>query len=318
MQTHAWNEARCGLVDPACLQVIAVGDKDSWEAVLPTLSMGGWIRELPAMFEPSDIAWRSLDGLRALVEELARQGRPLFLERLPATSPTVAVLRQAFARRGLLRLEAAMPTPFIRIEGQGGLEHILGSRRRADLRRAERRAERLGHISYEIHAPSDDFQLAGLLDEAYGLETRSWKYPTGTALTADARQGAFFRRFARAASRDRHLRLAFLRIDGKPVAMQIASEWQQRFWLYKMSYDRTYAGCSPGQLLMYFTLNHALSQGLQSYEFMGVMADWTRLWTRDLRHYVQVRAIPYSLASLDMAARRAVRGAFRRARTLIT
>ncbi len=46
------------------------------------------------------------------------------------------------------------------------------------------------------------------------------------------------------------LRIAFLRIAGRPVAMQIAVERAQRLWLLKIGYDEEYARCSPGQLLM--------------------------------------------------------------------
>ena len=72
----------------------------------------------------------------------------------------------------------------------------------------------------------------------------------------------------------------------------------------------------PGQLLIRHTLAHAAEAGCKSYEFMGVMADWTRLWTKQTRHYVQVHAMPYSLATVAAATRSMARHARDRMRAL--
>jgi CelD/BcsL family acetyltransferase involved in cellulose biosynthesis len=77
--------------------------------------------------------------------------------------------------------------------------------------------------------------------------------------------------------------------------MQIAVEWQDRFWLLKIGYDATYSKCSPGQLLMLYTVQQAAERGLKSYEFLGSPAPWTSLWTHTLRPCVRVLAYPASV-----------------------
>jgi CelD/BcsL family acetyltransferase involved in cellulose biosynthesis len=42
-----------------------------------------------------------------------------------------------------------------------------------------------------------------------------------------------------------------------------------------ISHDQAHARCSPGQLLMLHALRQAAAAGLQGYEFMGVMDEWT-------------------------------------------
>ncbi len=281
------------------------------DAVAPLLEHGGWLRELPRLFEPSDLIWRTPEALVALTRQLAAQGRPLRLERLPADSPTLPALRAAYRGRGLVLCREAMPTPFIDLaDCKGQADACLSPRRRADLRRAARRAGQLGLLEYSIHAPTNVTELDTLLTAALAVESRSWKVATGTALTTAHDQGAFFTHFTHAALAEGMLRFAFLHIDGHPVAMQIACQWQQRFWLLKISHDQTYADCSPGQLLIAHTLANAARQGLASYEFMGVMAPWTSLWTRQARQYVDVRAIPFH----PLAARSLLGQALRAAR----
>ncbi len=318
MQTHAWTLARAGLLFHPALRLFAVRSRQGTQALAPLVRAGGWLREPPTMFEPSDLIWSTPESLQSLADTLAGQALPLFLERLPADSPTLTALRRAFAHRGVVLERPAMPTPFIELEGRGGEMGVgFNAGRRSDFRRAERRAAGYGTVSYEIHSPASESELNGLLGDAYAVETQSWKFRAGTALTADASQGAFFVRFTQAAQRAGNLRMAFLRIDGRPVAMQIASEWQQRFWLFKMSYDEAFAPCSPGQLLLRHTLRHAAACGLRSYEFMGVMDGWTERWTKDARHYVQVRAIPFTATAFKMLARSGVRAAYRRLKQVL-
>ena len=315
MQTHAWTLARAGLVADSALHLMAVRNRQGIQALAPLVRVGGCWREPPAMFEPSDFIWRTPEGLQTLADALATDGLPLHLERLPADSPTLQALRRAYRRRGLVLVRPAMPTPVIELEGRDDdFERWGNAGRRSDFRRAERRAAGYGTVSYEILAPAPASDLGRLIDDVMAVETRSWKYRAGTALTADRAQGAFFVRFMQAAKHEGSLRVAFLRIDGLPVAMQIASEWKERFWLFKMSYDADFAPCSPGQLLLRHTLRHAAAAGLRSYEFMGIMDDRTRQWTHQTRRYVQVRAIPYSTAALAALARQGARGAFQRLR----
>ncbi|MBI5257266.1 MAG: GNAT family N-acetyltransferase [Burkholderiales bacterium] len=305
MQSPPWVRARAGLVhSPKAWHFMAVPQAGGLAALAPLVRVGHWLREPPAMFEPSDWLWNSPEALDRLAEGVARLRLPLWLERLPAESPTLPALRRAFAGRGWLRVRPAMPTPVIELGArwaQGGGD--LSPRRHADFRRYERRAAARGPLHYELHAPTPGSGLQRVLAEALAVESRSWKQDTGTALTADARQGGFIASVVQAAAAAGTLRIALLRLGEQAVAMQIALQWRQRFWLLKISHDEACADCSPGQLLMRHTLAHAARQQLLSYEFMGGMDDWTRLWTRQTRHYLQVQALPLGAATALVLAR---------------
>lgn len=307
-RTHAWMAARAGIVQPETVLLFTVEDKNTIAALAPLIQHAGWLLELPRMFEPGDLVWSSPESLHALAGMLARQPLPLHLERVAEDSPTIAALRRAFRWRGIVLTREAMPTPFIDLTAQGGdPDACLTARRRSDLRRAERRARQLGEVRYELHAPRSESELSALMHEAMAVEARSWKEEAGTALTADRTQGHFFDQFASGAMREGMLRIALLRIDGRAVAMQIAGEWKQRFWLFKISHDRAYDGCSPGQLLLWHTLREAARGGLLAYEFMGIMAPWTELWTQQQRRYRNVYAIPFSPGVFKMLAKRLLR-----------
>ncbi|MGB4062192.1 MAG: GNAT family N-acetyltransferase [Azonexus sp.] len=313
VQTRAWMQARTNLVPAEAIRTFSINCGEQPAAVAPFVAYQNWLRELPSMFEPSDLIWSSQESLYRLAKKIARQSMPLQLERIPADSPTIPALRRAYRGRGLVITRPAMPTPVIDLALKD-FETTLTTRRRSDLRRAERQAHEFGEVRYELHTPRSAEELDALMAEALSVEGRSWKVAAGTSLTTDAVQGSFFTRFTQAAMNEGHLRIALMRIDGQAVAMQIACEWNQRFWLFKISHDQAFSACSPGQLLIQHTLRQSMERGLLSYEFMGIKDRWTEHWTKVQRRYVHLYAIPFNPKTFKMLAKRLAHSAYGRFR----
>lgn len=266
---------------------------------VPLVAQGMWGVLTPpgalATGEPADLAWPDAAQAPALARSLARQPRPLNLPRVPLGSPSLPALATAFRGRGWVRVRAAHGSPCIELDdGWAQPWRKFNAGRQSDFRRAQRRAGEAGGLQFEVHAPAPGPDLERLLDEAYEVESRSWKGDGGTALAVDPLLGPFYRRLAHASAQAGLLRLCFLRIGAQPAAMQFALQGEGRFWLMKIGYDAAFARCSPGQLLMLHTIGHAASQGLASYEMLGNAAAWTAGWTRTLRPFVHVRAYPAS------------------------
>lgn len=317
-QTHAWLLAHTNLVPRRALKLFAVKSEQGISALAPFVTSGDRLYDLPNLYEPGDLVWDSPASLHQLAGQLARQPLPVQLNRLPADSPSIAALRRAFRGHGIVITRKAMPTPVIDLSSYGGnFDNWLTTRRRSDYRRYERRAGQHGPLQYELHRPSSDDELQALMSQLLYVESASWKTGMGTAITSAPVLEKFYAEFAQAAVREGILRIALLRINGQPVAMQLAGEWKQRFWLFKISHDEAFAECSPGQLLMQYTLRHAIESGLLAYEFMGIMDRWTELWTKDQQHYVQLHAFPFSTATIKMLTKHIARTARARLHRLL-
>jgi CelD/BcsL family acetyltransferase involved in cellulose biosynthesis len=195
-------------------------------------------------------------------------------------------------------------------------EQQLTARRRSDLRRAQRRAARLGEVSYEMLAPSPA-ELQPLLEEAIAVEAAGWKGRARTALAHDEMRRAFFRHYAAAACSKGILRLCFLRIGGQAAAVQLAVETGNRFWLLKLGYDEQFARCSPGSLLLMETIRHAAIRGLRSYEFLGSAEPWIRPWTDTVRPCVRLDVYPFERSGVGMLATDVAAAAGRRLRDVV-
>jgi CelD/BcsL family acetyltransferase involved in cellulose biosynthesis len=144
------------------------------------------------------------------------------------------------------------------------------------------------------------------LREAFAIEAAGWEGRSGSALACDALRQKFFRSYAAAACRRGALRMGFLRVGERPIAMQLGVEAGGRFWLLKMGYDEAFARCSPGTLLMREMIARAAAEGLASFELLGITEPWTRMWTRLERPCVSLRAYPASPRGLAALASDAV------------
>jgi CelD/BcsL family acetyltransferase involved in cellulose biosynthesis len=293
--------------DSRASHTIVARDQGRVTAVAPLVRTAGPIPRLELMgvrelFEPTDLLYLNASALEELAHSLARQPLPLLLMRLPASSPVAGALKRAFRGHGIVYSAPTSLCPFIDLDPTWTEpEKHFNSGRRSDFRRARRHAEQLGEVTFEVLAPAPQ-DVGGLLDDAVAVEASSWKGANGSALARDPVRGRFFRRYAVEAASDGILRLVFMRIAGRPVAMQIALECHQRFWLLKIGYDEGVSRCSPGNLLMLHSLKYAASRGLASYEFLGGVAPWTDVWTKTLRSCTVVRAYPFSVPGMSALA----------------
>lgn len=248
------------------------------------------------VFEPGDALYDSAESARRLAALITADPRPLSLDRVPASSLLVPALRDAMRGRGLVLVRPAVPCPTIALDpGWTDPESRFNAGRRSDFRRAARRAQALGAVTCEVLSPTvHDFD--SLFDEAVRVELCGWKQDAGTAMAVDHAKQRFFREYFRAACAAGTFRIAFMRIDGVAVAMQMALEWQGRFWLFKIGYDETFGKCSPGTLLMLHTLGWAARQGLRAYELLGNVEPWiAAFWTREQHDCLRVRTYPFNV-----------------------
>lgn len=301
------------------LQIVTAGDEARPAAVAPLFVP----EDAPARLEglgvavlgePADLAHEDPRALDELCRALARRRLPVILARVPAGSPTVPAMQRAYRGRGAVICRPVKSYPSIPLDPSWREpERHLSPRRRSDLRRAQRRAEALGEVRFEVRSPSPA-ELTPLLEEAFSVEEASWKGRAGTALSLDEMRGRFFRRYAAAAAAKGILRLCFLRIGGRAAAMQIAIEHASRIWLLKIGYDEELGRCSPGVLLLLESVRHAAGSGLEGYEFLGGVAPWTKVWTQVERPCVAIHAYPLSTQGLWQLASAGARFAVKQLR----
>jgi CelD/BcsL family acetyltransferase involved in cellulose biosynthesis len=302
MQSHAFVSALAGtLLADVHIEIFSVRDRREVAALLPLCRRSGpfarWtLVAANQVCEPDDALYRNPQAARFLAGAIVGDGRALDLDRVPAGSELVPALRDALRGKGWMSVRAATPTPTIALDERWkDPASRFNSGRRSDFRRAARRAGEFGEVSFEILSPRPD-AFDALFDEAVAVEMRSWKREAGTAIAADRAKEDCFRHYFRSACEQGSFRIAFMRIDGRAVAMQMALETLGRYWLFKIGFDEEYERCSPGTLLMLHTIGWAAERELEAYELLGNLEPWiAQFWTREQHDCVWVRAYPFNL-----------------------
>ena len=301
MQGHDFAAALTRtLIADAKVEVFFIRDGAGIAALLPLSReprpFGRWtIIGAHQMCEPDDALCRTPDCARQLADAIVRDNRALEVDRIPAGSPLIPALKEAMRGKGWVSVRPAIPAPTISLDSRWqDPSSRFNSGRRSDFRRAARKASEFGQVSFEILSP-DPAEFDPLFDEAVKVELRSWKRDAGTAIAADRAKEDCFRQYFRSACERGTFRIAFMRIDGRAVAMQMGLEWQDRYWLFKIGFDEGFERCSPGTLLMLHTIGWAADRKLSAYELLGNVEPWiAQFWTREQHDCVCVRAYPFN------------------------
>ena len=312
MLTHAWvlscAEALYG-EDQLC--VITVREQGVLTGVAPLVARRSagltHLEVIGSSFlgEPSDLLYRTDESLAMLVRAIRSVGRPVVLSRIPSQSPVIPRFR---SDRGLV-----LVTP---VTGTVGLPISLAwdefltrqpSRRRYDLKRAQRRAEEAGARAVRIHSPRPE-EVDGMFAELVRVESMGWKARNGSSLSQRQHMRQFFLRYATLAATSGVLRFSFLDVDAKAVAVQLSVEYADRLWVLKIGYDEAWSRVSPGWQLMTETVRYAFEKKLKSFELLGSDETWLHRWDTEDRELSTLASYPatilgmYGLAT-DTAAR---------------
>jgi len=281
------------------LEILAMREEGRLVAVLP---LGRRLGELS-----STTNWHTPDfapvvedarALRALAEELfARTPRRVSLAFVDGGEPTLPECRDAATSRGYRVLTRTLErSPFVRIEGDWeAYQRGLSRNVRGDARRRIRRLNEVGSMSVEVNDGRE--RLDDLLAAGFRTEAAGWKGARGTAIASQRDTETFYAEIAHWAAARGWLRLAFLRLDGRPVAFHYSLEHDGIHYFIKGGHDPSFDSFSPGKVLTYEMLLRAFSAGLQSYEFLGGDDPWKQMWTNSYRERMLFQAFERSLLS---------------------
>jgi anthraniloyl-CoA monooxygenase len=255
----AWVDAFAPGREPQALTARRTGEL---VGVLPLLNGRGGLRSPTngesMIFTP---VVADTDAAVALADRLAAAGRVVDLWPLAVGEGSPGEALQAAAeRRGATVLRRTLSrSPILDLTGTWA-EHIGGwsARRRYSMRKLDKRLNEAGAVSFEIHDGRQD--LDALLADGFRLEGRAWKLATGSAILSHPSTTRFYTAVARWAAEADMLRLAFLRLDGRPIAFSFNLQDGGRFYGVKLGMDDDYGKLGPGTVLTRRLVEHAFDQ----------------------------------------------------------
>ncbi|HSJ83707.1 MAG TPA: GNAT family N-acetyltransferase [Acidimicrobiia bacterium] len=275
-----WFRALAGnvLAPDDTLQILVVRDGEDPVATLPMYRSGRKLRSLTELStEAFDLVHDGDSrGVELLVAELNRSIY-VRIEALLGDSPLVATVDRFRGWYADRRTESAY------IDLRPGLDQLrssLGKSMRSNLNRGERALEELGDLRMEPH-PSTH-RVDQVLADGLALEAAGWKGAAGVAVANSARRLAFFTDLAKTAEAENWLRLGALYLDDRMIAFNYDLEYAGRIVGILTAYDEELPRrCSPGQVLLWKTLEKAAPRGVEAYELGGAGGRnaWKMQWT---------------------------------------
>jgi CelD/BcsL family acetyltransferase involved in cellulose biosynthesis len=181
-------------------------------------------------------------------------------------------------------------SPFVQLDGEfEEYERKLSRNRRRGLRRRRKRLAEQGEVNFTVHDGSEG--LDSLLAELFAIEASGWKGERGTAIASQPDTLRFYTEVARWAASRGMLRLAFLRLDGKPIACDYAIEHDDAWYTLKAGYDERYKAYGPGALLFHEELAECTRRGVTCVHLLGDCDSFKLSWTDRHHELGWVRAV---------------------------
>jgi CelD/BcsL family acetyltransferase involved in cellulose biosynthesis len=294
---HAWCEA---FGAGRRLHVAAARRDGRVVALAPVFRHHGVVRSATNYHTP-DYALLAVDdaALRTLAIALLAGGRQVRLEFVDSSEPTVSLFRAAAEQARFRVLSRVLERPpYVATDGTwSDYERSRDSALLRDLRRRRRRLAEQGSVAFEIVDGSQ--RLSTMLDECFLVEQSGWKGTSGTAIASQPATRAFYSRVAEQAAARGELRLAFLRLDGRPIAAQLAIEAGGAFTVLKLGHDEAFARFAPGKLLIQSVLEHCFaSQVITRLDFSGHDDPYKMEWATGRRELLVLQAFRRSPAGL--------------------
>jgi CelD/BcsL family acetyltransferase involved in cellulose biosynthesis len=239
----------------------------------------------------------------------SREWDVLELRQLPADSGALGHLpRWNIERRLLLAEWVSTESPYIPVRQPWETYFkSLKKGHRANIRKSQHHLETSAPLGLDVVVSNARFDAD--IEEALSLEAVAWKDEGGTAIRSRTDSRTFYRQILHTAGEQGWLRIYFLTLGGKRIAVRIALLFRNRVFMLKSGYDPQYAAYSPGHLLCHKILDEAWRLKFDEVDFLGNTEQWKLNWSRDLRrhswlfafskrfkprllHYLKVKLIP--------------------------
>ncbi|MFZ1701751.1 MAG: GNAT family N-acetyltransferase [Pyrinomonadaceae bacterium] len=148
-----------------------------------------------------------------------------------------------------------------------------------DLDRRLRRLKEQGQVDFCV---TTDY-VPALLQQFFDLEKQGWKGRERTSAGNDQRVSGLHDDFANAAGSGGSLFIYELKLDDKPIAMQLRLMFEKQTVCWKTAYDEDYARVSPGNLLFRQFTTEAINRGSSEIDLLSPPSQNKNMWATGKR-----------------------------------
>jgi len=199
-----------------------------------------------------------------------------------ATVGTIYLERIVKKNKYPFNVESRLKIPFVAIEGDW--ESYYGSlkgRFKKEIRRKTKKLSELGTLRYSVNkAPIE----AEAFNDFLELEDKGWKGKNGSSILKREHLLKLYTNLTRTKKECFQMVNFNLYLDEQLISSSLCFQSQQRFYVFKITYDEAYGKYSPGLLLRLHELEYCFKNGIKKYDFSGTAQKWMKFFT-NRRHF---------------------------------
>lgn len=152
---------------------------------------------------------------------------------------------------------------------------------RKEMRRKNRKLEKLGSVKFSVHNVRDDQQP---LEVFLHLEDSGWKGKNGSSLIRRKHLLNLYESLIAQDPGSVEVLVFHMWLDNEVIASSICLKTCHAIFVTKITYHEDYGETSPGLHLRLYEIEYAMKSGLRIYSFSGVEKHWMSFFTRS-GHY---------------------------------
>ena len=256
------------------------------------------------------------EALQALANYLADGKLMLELAQFKRDSSFAAELGVQLRQRGWSLCEAkTVICPFINLSEQSWQSYLatLDSKKRCDFQRRLKNLTRQFDVHFDCVRSED--QRSEAMAQLMALHHLRWREKGGSNAFHTPGRVAFHQELSRLALERGWLRLFVLRLDGKPAASLYAFKYRRAYYEFQKGFDPSHGKQAVGQITIGLTIQRAIEEGAEVYDFLRGNESYKFDWAREVRELGRLDMYPPLVCGLlykgamglDRAARRMAR-----------
>lgn len=228
----------------------------------------------------------------------------LELSELPADSPSIPLLRDAFRKDFHVVIEERYRCPYERMARVPFDAFLARTARKDNYLRRRRWLERQEGFSIEKTEAPERVPVA--LSEFFSLHRSRWQSDGGSQGVVGPEMESFHREAAALLAEEKKLRLYTMKLGKQPVASVYALMHRGKFYYYQSGYHPDWSSKSVGLVLVGETFKDCCESGFTEYDFLHGEEAYKFDWTTKTRATVRMRVfLPGGAGAFFIASQKA-------------
>lgn len=229
-----------------------------------------------------------LDAFYKYLSSIADRWDAISLSQIPESSSTIELSESLLRTSGMpFSVGNGVSCSVILLEGRGQEVLRQGFLRHATLRKHMNRLRRLGEPKYG-HAADVEEGLS-YLDVLFQQHINRWDNTLTPSVFYNEQPRKFYRLLVKFLLPAGWMRLAYLDLNGHPIATFLGFEYNGSMSQHSASFDTMYSRYSPSWVTNYYAVQYCLEHKLRDFDLLRGMEHYKSDMTNAIRHTGVIR-----------------------------